>query len=291
MGRQTQEDRASFRSFSQPKGFPEQVAALFRSRYSSSLDRITPRTLSWPNPPTRTVEGIRRPAERTYGSPADPHKLGCFDRHRPDRGPARDPRDPGVQGLLLLGRPHPRRPRRHAKPLLADLSLRRPRRSRDARSIPRRGRDHPPRSAELDRPGRQPRRPATAGIAGTSARPPRHPRLAARPPHPADLRTLHPTGSSWVRLVGSRIELPADARRNGMGMRRRHPAGAHRQSALRRHRAPRLSSAACSSSRSPPSFRSSLSRSPHCSPTSPETHPRSEPSGVAGSGSGSDRSR
>ena len=120
------------------------------------------------------------------------------------------------------------------------LPLRRPRRSRHARSVPRRRRDHPPRSAELDRPSHQPRRPATAGIPRTLAGPPRHPRLAARPPHPADVRPLHATRHSRIRLVGSRIELAADARRHGMGMRRRHLAGPHRQSALRRHRTSRL---------------------------------------------------
>ena len=196
--------------------------------------------LTTPNQQTRTVEGSRRPAERTYGCPADPHQLGCSDRHRPDRGPTRHPSGPGVQGLLLLGRPDPHRPRRHPEHLLADLPLRRPRRSRHARGIPRRRRHHPPRPAQLGRPRHQPRRSAAARLPGTAARTPRHPRLAARPPHPPGLRPLHPAGHPRVRLVGSRIELAAHARRDGLGMCRRDPARAHRQSALRRHRHPRL---------------------------------------------------
>ena len=106
--------------------------------------------------------------------------------------------------------------------------------------IPRRRRHHPPCPAQLGRPRHQPRCSAAARLAGAAARTPRHPRLAARPPHPPGLRPLHPTGHPRVRLVGSGIELAADARRDGLGMRRRDPARAHRQSALRRHRDPRL---------------------------------------------------
>src|SRR6476660_8728893 len=64
--------------------------------------------------------------------------------------------------------------------------------------------------------------------------------LAARPAHPVDVRPLHPTGHTWLRMVGSRIELPAHARRNGMGDGRRHSSCAHRQSALRPQRPARL---------------------------------------------------
>ena len=82
-------------------------------------------------------------------------------------------------------------------------------------------------------PGHQPGRAATAGVAGAAARTARDPRLAARAAGAVDVRALHATGCAGVRVVGRGVELAADARRDGVGVRRRHPAGAHRQSALR----------------------------------------------------------
>ena len=82
---------------------------------------------------------------------------------------------------------------------------------------------------------------------------------------PLTFALVHAAGRSRLRLVGGRVELTADAGRDGVGVRRRDSVGAHRQSALCASPASWCTSAACCSSRRRPSSRSSRSRSPRCS--------------------------
>ena len=81
---------------------------------------------------------------------------------------------------------------------------------------------------------------------------------------PLTFALFTPLGRAGVRVVGGGVELAADAGRDGVGVRRCDPAGAHRQPALCGRRACWCTSAACCSSRRRRSSRSWRSRSRRC---------------------------
>ena len=195
-------------------------------------------------------------------------ELGRPHRCRADRGAAGRPGGAGVRRLLLLGRPDPDRPGGHPGPAVAGVPVRRPRRPRHAGRVPGGGRHHPAGAVELDRAGDQPGRAAAAGVAGAAAGAARDPGLAAGAAAAVDVRAVHSAGCARLRVVGGGAELAADAGRAGVGVRRRDPAGAHRQPALCGHRVCWCTSAGCCSSRRRPSSRSSRSRSRRCWPMS-----------------------
>ncbi len=162
-------------------------------------------------------------------------ELGPSQRRRADRAAAGPSGGAGVSGLLLLGRSDPHRASRYPGPVVAVLPVRRSRRPRHARGVPDRRGDHPAGAVELARPRDQPHRAAVGGVTGAVARTAGHPRLAARAADAVGLRAVHTARRARVRVVGGRAELAADDRRAGVGVRRRDPAGADGQPALRGH--------------------------------------------------------